>query len=169
MHSPLPTSTLADRLAGMGDLVAGEAEEAGRLQQLMLETLQCFIEMLIAFVERFQAGATLPPLPACPGPGIAATVTTRTVPRMGCRSQGVRATRRPPSDRIVPARVRSRRSAGSKPHSPRSLGAKTATGPSRARSGVSSTAPPPCQPVRRETHGPSGFARSFRCDLLMNS
>ncbi len=85
MSSPLPSSTLADRLAGLSDEVSLEAEEAWRLKRLWLETLARILAMLAGLATQFAAGTLPAPPPqaarsapvAPTHPGIKAPVARR--------------------------------------------------------------------------------------------
>ncbi len=73
MQAPLPSFTLADRLAGLPGEAGLEAEEAGRLTRLFLEMLDRLLAVLVGLAARFAAG-TLPvalPRSIRPSPAVA--------------------------------------------------------------------------------------------------
>lgn len=71
MLLPLPSSTLADRFAGLSSDVGRDAEEAWLLKRMALEWLAKILSMLAGLAAQFAAG-TLPlpqaarPMPAAP-------------------------------------------------------------------------------------------------------
>ncbi len=64
MSPPLPSSTLADRFAGLSSDVGREAEEAWLLKRMMLEWLAQILSMLAGLAAQFAAGTL--PLPQPP-------------------------------------------------------------------------------------------------------
>lgn len=70
MSSPIPASTLANRLAGFSGDAELAAEEAGRLTRLLMAAFGQFLAMLAGFAARFAAGTLPVPQPRVAGPSL---------------------------------------------------------------------------------------------------